>query len=61
MFCTGAMDVDVKAEQRSYIKFFVEIRKTPAHTRDLSKQRKRGKIMSIALDYPGTNNLHMKI
>jgi hypothetical protein len=36
-FCAETTNFDVKSKQRSYIKFFVELRKTPVQAGDLLK------------------------
>ena len=45
------MNSDVKAAQRSYIKFCVELGKTPIETKNMLKQTKSGSQVSRALVY----------
>lgn len=45
------MNFDVKAEQRSYIKFCVELGRTPVQTKNMLKQTQCGRNVSRALVY----------
>lgn len=47
----GVMNFDVKAEQRSYIKFCVELGRTPVQTKNMLKQTQCGRNISRALVY----------